>query len=106
MNPNTDPFCKEMGRRFRLALPGLFFAVLTIVFGFGLGIVFGANEGAIKSRHEAAATAVRESAYGGDDAAIQAVLDKSWVYAQRAHLHGGAIGTAAVALILVVVLLR
>ena len=103
---DTDLLRDEMARRLRPALPGLFFAVLTILFSFVLGIVFGANEMAIKSRHEAAAVAVRDSVYGGDDAAIKTVLDKSWVYAQRAHLHGGAIGTTAVGLILIVLLLR
>ena len=28
---------------------------------------------------------------------MQTVVDKSWTYYQRAHLHGGAIGTAALA---------
>ena len=87
------------------ALPGLLFAVLTLLFGFGLGIVFGLDEEAIKSRLSASADEVRESAYHGDEAAIKAALDKSWVYMQRAHLHAGGIGTAVIGLILVVVLL-
>lgn len=89
----------------RPALPGLTLAVLTLLFGFGLGGLFGLNEDAIKSRLSAAAAAVQVSVYQGDDAAAKAVVSKSWTYMQRAHLHGGGLGTAAVALILLVVLL-
>lgn len=92
-------------RRLRPALPGLLLAVTTLLFGFGLGIVFGLNEDAIKSRLAASAVAVHESVYQGDSAAGKAVLDKSWVYMQRAHLHAGGLGTSAIGLILVVVLL-
>lgn len=83
----------------------MLFAVLTLLFGFGLGIVFGLDEDIIKSRFKASAAEVRESVYHGDDAAIKAVLDKSWVYAQRAHLHAGGLGATAVSLILLVSLL-
>src|SRR5690606_25266684 len=47
------------------------------------------------------ATEVHESVYHGDSAAAKAVLDKSWVYMQRAHLHAGALGSTALGLILV-----
>lgn len=88
--------------RLRPALPGLLFAVLTLLFGFGLGIVFGLNEDAIKSQLKASAVAGKDTVYRGDDAAIKAVLDKSWIYMQRAHLHAGGIGTAALGLIFLV----
>ncbi len=89
----------------RPALPGLTLAVLTLLFGFGLGGLFGLNEDAIKSRLTASAAAVQGSVYQGDDAAAQAVVAKSWTYMQRSHLHAGGLGTAAVALTLLVVLL-
>lgn len=92
-------------RHLRPALPGLAFAMITLLFGFGLGGVFGLNEDAIKARLAASAAEVRSTAYRDDDAAIKAVLDKSWQYLQRAHLHAGGLGTAAVALTLLVVLL-
>ncbi len=88
--------------RLRPALPGLLLAVLTLLFGFGLGIVFGLNEDAIKSQLKASAVAGKDTVYRGDDAAIKAVLDKSWIYMQRAHLHAGGIGTAALGLIFLV----
>jgi hypothetical protein len=83
----------------------MLFAVLTLLFSFGLGIVFGLNEDAIKSRLNASAAEGRESVYHGNDAAIKAVLEKSWVYMQRAHLHAGGLGAAAAGLILLVSLL-
>ncbi len=100
-----DILVKQILRLFHPALPGMLLAVLTLLFGFGLGIVFGLNEGIIKSRLKASAAEVRESVYHGDDAAIKSVLEKSWVYMQRAHLHAGGLGTTAVALILLVSLL-
>ncbi len=95
----------EIQLRIRPGLPGMLLAVLTLLFGFGLGVVFGANEDAIKGRLKASALEVRTRVYHDDDAAIKAALDKSWVYVQRAHLHAGGLGAAAVGLILVAMLL-
>jgi hypothetical protein len=89
----------------RTASLGLVLAVLTILFGQGMGIVFGLNEDSIKSRLKTSAAEARDTVYKGDDAAIKAVLDKSWVYMQRAHLHAGGMGTTALALIVLVGLL-
>ncbi len=105
MNPSTTNIASGNLCYLRPALPGLLFAVLTLLFGFGLGILFGLNEDAIKSQLNASAADVRETVYRGDDAAIKTVLDKSWVYMQRAHLHAGGLGASAIGLILVVVLL-
>ena len=87
----------------RAALPGLFFAVVTLLFGFGFGIVFGYNEAAIKGRLNTSATAVQETVYKGDLDAAKPVIDKSWNYMQRAHLHAGGLGTGAIALSLLLV---
>lgn len=95
----------ELLAHIRPALAGMLLAVLTLLFGFGLGIVFGANEDAIKSRLKSSALEVRTSVYHDDDVALKAALDKSWVYVQRAHLHSGGMGSAAVGLILVAMLL-
>jgi hypothetical protein len=65
-----------------------------------MGIVFGLNEDAIKSRLSATAAEVRETVYRSDDAAMKAVLDKSWAYMLRGHLHAGGMGTTALGLIL------
>jgi hypothetical protein len=103
--PVSNSLLKEITLHLHPALPGMLFAVITLLFGFVLGIVFGVNEDIIKSRLKASATEVRESTYRGDDAAMKAVLDKSWVYMQRAHLHAGGLGATAVGLILLVSLL-
>ena len=88
----------------RAALPGLAIAVFTVLFGFAMGGIFGLNEDIIKDRLAASAAAVTVTAYGGDPAAAEPVVAKSWQYMQRAHLHGGAIGTAAIGMIVVLVL--
>jgi hypothetical protein len=88
----------------RAALPGLAVAVLTVLFGFAMGGLFGLNEDLIKDRLAASAAAATTTAYQGDAAAAEPVIAKSWEYMQRAHLHGGAIGTAAIGLILVLLL--
>ena len=89
----------------RAVLPGLLLATLTLLLGFGLGVVFGLNEEAITSRLAASAAAAPAAVYHGDAAAMNAVLSKSWAYMQRSHLHAGALGTTAVALSMIVVLL-
>lgn len=106
MNVNAQDPVQAICARLRPALPGLLFALLTLLFGFGLGIVFGANEDAIKSRLAASAAEVRGTVYQEDDEQIAAVLNKSWTYMKRAHLHAGSLGGIAVALTLLVVFLN
>ena len=84
---------------------GLLFALLTLVYGFGLGGVFGAYEDSIKSHLKAEGQKVLSSAYGDDPGALKKVADKSWVYFKRAHLHANGLGTAAVSLILLLAFL-
>jgi hypothetical protein len=88
----------------RAALPGLAVAVFTVLFGFAMGGIFGLNEDVIKDRLAASAAAVTATAYNGDAATAEPVIAKSWEYMQRAHLHGGAIGTAAIGMIVVLML--
>lgn len=88
-------------------LAGAASGLLAILFGFGLGGAFGAAEDTIKARLQASAEAAqglylaRAAAETDPQAAALAeskkVLDKSWVYLQRAHLHAGALGTVALA---------
>jgi hypothetical protein len=101
----TDDIPESLASSLRAASVGLVMAVLTILFGQGMGIVFGLNEDATKSRLKASAAEARDTVYKADDAAIKAVLDKSWVYMQRAHLHAGGMGTTAMGLIVLVSLL-
>jgi len=105
MESSSVPTFAPREREARAVLPGILLAICTLLFGFGLGVVFGLNEDAIKSRLAASATEVSVTVYKGDATASKAVLDKSWTYMQRAHLHAGGLGATAIALSLVVVLL-
>ncbi len=84
---------------------GACLSLLAIIFGFVIGGAFGAAEGTIKKRLESSGAAALETVYKGDAAAKDAVVKKSWSYLIRAHLHGGAIGTAALASIATLILL-
>lgn len=74
---------------------GALLALLTILFGFGVGGAFGAFEDPLKADLSARAEAVRDSVYAGDAAKMKSVVDKSWSYYKRAHMHGGGIGAVA-----------
>jgi len=84
---------------------GACLALLSILFGFLLGGGFGYAEDAFKDRLAASGAAALETAYQGDVAAKDAVVSKSWSYLQRAHLHAGAIGSAALAAIAILLLI-
>lgn len=84
---------------------GACLSLAAIIFGFVIGGAFGAAEGAIKKRLESSGAAALETVYKGDAAAKDAVVKKSWSYLIRAHLHAGAIGTAALASIATMILL-
>ncbi len=90
---------------FRPLLPGAILALLAILFGFGLGGAFGAAEDSIKGSLRSSADAVFDTVYQGDAGKRDAVLSKSWAYMKRAHMHGAAIGTAALSAILLLALL-
>lgn len=83
---------------------GVLLALAAILFGFGLGGAFGAFEDVVKGRLEASGDAALVTVYQGDAAAKDAVVSKSWEYLKRAHLHGGAIGAAALASIAILLL--
>ena len=87
------------------ALAGMILALLTILYGQGMGIFFGVNEDAIKHWLKSSAMEVRETVYKGNDAAMKTVLDNSWNYMKRAHLHAGGMGTTAFALMIALGLL-
>jgi hypothetical protein len=74
--------------------PGLLLAMLTLIFGIGMGVLFGANEDGVKD-------------FIADGIASHAALhdakseSKIWRYAQRAHFH--ATGVSAFALVLILI---
>ncbi|MGB5892898.1 MAG: hypothetical protein WBG58_01890 [Ignavibacteriaceae bacterium] len=81
---------------------GLLFALITLVYGFGLGGTFGTFEENIKEHLKNSASKVLASTYDGDEAKMKKITDKSWVYFKRAHLHANGLGTASVILIILV----
>jgi len=82
---------------------GIVLALLTLFYGFGLGGAFGAFEDNIMASFEASAEEVRSTVYQGDEAAMKKITEKSWTYMKRAHLHANGLGTAALAMIFVLV---
>jgi len=94
----------NVARALRELRLGVLLAFLGVLFGFGMGGVFGAFEEPLKAGLKADAEAVAATVYAGDAAKVKEVLDKSWAYYKRAHLHGGAIGAAALAAILCIAL--
>ncbi len=84
---------------------GLFFSLLAIFFGFAIGGAMGGLEDAWKAHLKRRAENAPASVYEGKEELRAQVLAKSWNYVQRAHLHGGGIGTAALASILALIVL-
>lgn len=78
---------------------GILLGLLALLFGFGFGIVFGAAEDSLKQGLKDGAAEVLVEHYGGDEAKAKAVVDKSFTYYKRAHLHAGGLGAAALVLL-------
>jgi hypothetical protein len=76
---------------------GLLLSLIAVLSGFALGGVFGAFEEELKASLAESAESVLVEAYAGDGGAAQEVVEKAWVYYQRAHLHWGGIGAATLA---------
>jgi hypothetical protein len=89
-------------RPFHIALA---IALCATLFGHGIGIAFGVAEDSIKGSLQAGADAVLADKYGGDAAKAKSVVDKSFTYVKRAHMHAGALGTGALVLALVLAFL-
>lgn len=79
---------------------GVTLALITFLFGFGLGGAFGAAEGRIKDSLQTSADTVLVSVYKEDRAKLQKTVSKSWSYYKRAHMHAGGMGAAALAMML------
>ena len=58
----------------------LLFALLTLIYGFGLGGVFGAFEDSIKGHLKSEAMSVLEARYDNDADKMASVTGKSWTY--------------------------
>ena len=82
---------------------GILFALLTLVYGFTLGMAFGLFEDNIKDGLKSDAEVVFSTTYKSDMNAMNSVVSKSWSYFMRAHIHAVGLGTAALVVILVMV---
>ncbi len=79
---------------------GILFALITLIYGFGLGGAFGAFEDNIKGHLKSEAKRVLATTYKGDEAKMKKITDKSWVYFKRAHLHANGLGAISLGAIL------
>lgn len=84
---------------------GTLLSLITILFGFFIGIIFGGFNDVLKEHLKSDAYLVLDTKYSGDIKKVDKVLEKSSTYLKRAHLHAGALGTTALALILFIAIL-
>ncbi len=96
---------EKVSEKLRVVRIGLLLSLVTLFFGFGLGLMFGSFEDDIKGHLKGEAEQVRESVYKGDEVLMKKVTDKSWVYFKRAHLHANGLGVIAVCLVLLTAIL-
>lgn len=91
---------------------GILLALLTLLYGYGLGMVFGAAEDSLKARLAAGGAAWVEAQVqrGQERTVVSAesakVVEKSWAYMKRAHLHAGSLGASTLVLILLLAMLE
>jgi hypothetical protein len=88
----------------RAVRAGILLAIAAVLFGFVLGGAFGGIEDTLKGKLKASGERALATAYQGDVAAKEAVVAKSWEYLKRAHMHGGGMGSAALASIAILIL--
>lgn len=85
---------------------GILLSTLAIFAGFFLGGLFGAVEDAFKGYLKAEGQQALVSVYKNDQAKMDKVVNKSWTYFKRAHMHAGGIGSASLILSILLAGLR
>lgn len=85
---------------------GIVLAIFTILYGFILGGAFGANEEGLQGFLKDKGQTVFTTVYKSDQASMDAVVNKSWKYMIRSHMHAGGIGTSSLILITVLALMN
>jgi hypothetical protein len=78
---------------------GMLLSLLTIVFGFSMGVMFAEFEDAVRDSLTADAQAVLDLDYGGDTEAVAASVRGSLTYFLRAHIHANGLGFGTALLI-------
>jgi hypothetical protein len=97
---------KEIVERIKVVRIGVLLSLLTLLFGFALGVLFGAIEGKIKGHLKKEAQAVSDTVYKGDSVKMEKIVDKSWTYLKRAHLHANGLGAISLAVILLLMFMQ
>ncbi|NIQ02155.1 MAG: hypothetical protein GWM98_18580 [Nitrospinaceae bacterium] len=77
---------------------GVLLALTALLFGGALGLSFGCCEEDLKGILKSNADRVLADKYQGQPENAKKVVDKSWIYWKRAHLHSQAMGVVAIAL--------
>lgn len=98
------PLPTSATERLRPYWPALLIGMLTLLYGFGMGIVFGAGEDELKGIMKESADAVMVDVYKGDAEKAKTVLAKAWTYQKRSHIHAGGLGAASLVLIILLAL--
>ncbi len=81
---------------------GILIAMIAILFGGSMGLSFGCCEDDVKGFLKSQADSVFQQKYGGIQEKKEKVVNKSWVYMKRAHLHSQTMGVIAIAFSLLV----
>ena len=81
---------------------GVLVAMTAILFGGLLGLSFGCCEDTLKDTLKAGAGKALTEVHKGDQAKADQVINKSWVYLKRAHLHSQTMGVISIAFSLLV----
>jgi hypothetical protein len=81
---------------------GILVAMIAILFGGLMGLSFGCCEDSIKDALKAGAQESLLGVYKGDQVKADKVVQKSWVYMKRAHLHSQTMGVISIAFSLLV----
>lgn len=97
---------KEIVEKMKVVRIGILLSLLTLLFGFVLGGLLGAVEGKIKGHLKEEAQAVFDTVYKGDSAKMENIVDKSWIYFKRAHLHANGLGAISLAAILLLMFMQ
>lgn len=81
---------------------GILIAMIAILFGGSMGLSFGCCEDDVKGFLKSQADSVFQEKYGGIQDKKDKVVNKSWIYVKRAHLHSQTMGVIAIAFSLLV----
>lgn len=84
---------------------GVLLAILTILYGFSLGIMFAEFEEKVVNSLKGDAASVLDTAYNGDTDFMNRTVSKSMHYLLRAHIHANGLGIGALVLIIGMILL-